>query len=252
MFVVATGRSGSTSLMQLLRQLPGSAFLGENAAWQHFFRLDKELEKARDFTLREANNKNRLPWVYGPRAGRPAFLSVYRDLLYAQLGWPVGPHVRMIGFKDVRWQFYIQKSGGVVLPELRDVDLLLEVFPCAQVILNYREDTDQQANSGFWSLMQMHNHTRVVAEIEKENEMLKLMAQRNPTAMRLVPLSDLQSVPALQALVEWLGFPGCRVTSVVKTNAGGFMSSLTDEEDCSSDTGCTPKHLNRHIDTTNC
>ena len=236
--------------MQILRELPGSDFTGENSGvWTTLYRLDRALTTNRGFTVREAVYKNRLPWVFNAQTARPGYLALYRDLLYAQLGWAVGPQVRLVGFKEVRWVTYKERLDL----ELGDLRFLLEVFPCARVLFNYREDAEHQAESGFWSVRDA-NRTKIVDEIQRTNSVLKEAALRHANNSRLVPLSDLGSLAAVQAIVDWLGFPGCRVKALPHSNNKGELTKMSDLMRCEKNDGCVPvgPPTNQYIDISAC
>ena len=95
-FIVAVGRSGSTSLLHLLRELPNShQLLGENGGlFASVVQLDSKLRDSWVYTERQGGQtpgaKDSLAWVHNAqRASREATLAVYRHLLSTALNWEV-------------------------------------------------------------------------------------------------------------------------------------------------------------------
>jgi len=93
-----------------------------------------------------------------------------------------------------------------------------------------------------------------VAEIERTNQVLREAALRHPDNARLLPLSDLKNETAVQAMLDWLGFPGCRVIALPHSNNGGEMTKMNAEMRCDKTNGCvsTEPTANRFIDISNC
>jgi hypothetical protein len=175
---------------------------------------------------------NRMPWLYNEPPARETLLASYRNVLYSAVNWRMGPDVSLIGFKEVRWLF----TEG-----LGDVDILLEMLPCAKLLLSYRTDVETQASSGFWTLRH-NNHTKVIHELSNSNEALLQLHARLPDQTRLVSLAQLGSVPEMQAVFDWMetGWQqrlGCRVVSVPHYNQNGTMDKASLADECTA-SGC--------------
>ena len=240
--------------MDVLRELPGADFTGENAdVWGAIVGLDQALKKRRKIVETEGIRRKRRPWVLNSRAWRSSFLATYRDLLYTGLNWRVGEGVRMVGFKEVRWSLLQNPENPATLR------LLLETFPCAKLILNYREDADAQSRSGFWKQKSGPAHVKgrrdaVEAKIERMNAALVAYAEAHPQNTMLMPLSKLSQKESLQAMVDWIGFPGCTVFAVPHENNKGTLSKIDKVEECTMDGGCLQPadYQNMYVNTTGC
>jgi len=207
--VVATGRSGSTSLLSLLRDVPGAEFFGENAGISHaLWDLWERLRMAREFTEQEAclpsrplerNDTSgcllfRPTWLHGGRPESERLLSLFREMVYALLSWPCGQDVSLIGWKEIRWA-----------PRYGDVKFLVRLFPCIKVVINYRHDVTGQLRSGFWAL-DTTNQTIARGRLEASNKLMdELHAYLGPERSRLLTMGQLNDITALQQLVDWLG-----------------------------------------------
>lgn len=91
-------------------------------------------------------------FYHTPGVDRASLLAGYRDVLLGYLN--PRPGVVLTGFKETHWQW---KEG------LRDARLLLEAFPCAKLVLNWRQDVAAQLDS-------QHAHPRVVKDLPKDME----------------------------------------------------------------------------------
>jgi len=218
-FIIATGRSGSTSLLTLLRELPGSDVLGENGGGiNSLWRLDKQLKAAADLRHRDGAIEKRVAWLHRPSDKlqmRSELVASYRKILEATVNWRIVPgETVLLGFKEVRWAFQDQ---------LADAELLLELYPCAKLILSYREDMETQAASGFHSVSE--DRRRTVKSLRLMNEALAAFAERHPQATLMMEAGSVSDKAALNHLLSWLGFPYCSVKDVPRVNLGGRMST---------------------------
>jgi hypothetical protein len=233
-FVVATGRSGSTSLLRLFRNISGSDFLGENdGVVSAVHDLDARLALYRREVLSYSLVSNHAPWVFNAAAVREEYLEAYRRLVHAALNWRAGPSIRLVGFKDVHWRFH---------DNLTDVDFLFELFPCAKVILNYRKDAESQSRSGMWKVRDHMTSEKSLDTIRQNNQAMLRYHAKRPAQTRLVTTEELDSREALQALLDWVS-PSlkCTVLVTVRTNSNGTLASLASEEVCTESTGCSPR-----------
>lgn len=224
---------------------------------QRIFFMDKNLQDIRRLATMEVPLTDPLTDAAHPLAGdgeqphavalqragaaRETLLASYRSVLFAAVNWRRGPDVRVIGFKEVRWLF----TEG-----LGDVKILMEMLPCAKLLLSYREDVGQQAKSGFWTIRNS-NHTKVLQELQESNDAMKQLHARAPTATRLVSMDELNSKEAVQAMVDWLDPErrlGCTVIGLPHYNSNGTLDKASLADIC-TERGCTrrPDYMNQFL-----
>ena len=177
-------------------------------------------------------------WVFND-VQRSEVLRANREMMWSHVGWRAS--ASLIGFKEVRWAFH---------KDLADVDFLLDLFPCAKVLLSYRTDIEVQARSGFWATRNI-NETKILQEITRANEALFSLHKRRPDNTRLAPLDSLKDVVSLQAHLDWaagLGEMGCSVTAVPWANAQGRLDRHLSDR-CEVVGGCTadPDYVRRYL-----
>jgi hypothetical protein len=218
-FLVATGRSGSTSLLTLLREVPGSEFLGENAGVSGaIFDLSERLRMSRAYVESEGCStepqvgcrQHRAAWLHNHRPDADKLKDLYRELLFTALSWPSVPDVELIGFKEIRWT-----------PKFRDVRFWLSLFPCAKVIFNIRPDVQSQLKSGFWDLGST-NKPRALEKLMAANSEIRNLHKQWPDQSRLLPIEQLSNISALQGVIDWLGLRRrCTVMRAPHENVNG-------------------------------
>ena len=176
-FVLGTGRSGSTSLLWFLNSLPDAHFVGENAGVGN---LLVELANAAVQTERRSH----LTAWHNPTLNSARFqCNLVRTLL--DLVDPP-PSARIIGFKSIR----IVESA----------ERLAALFPCARFIVNVRDDVQAQSRSSFYGLQ---SHTPERASLPNRTAALLEFAAQQPDRRYVLPTEQI-TVAGLQELLRWL------------------------------------------------
>ena len=213
-FIVATGRSGSTSLLSLLNSLPGVSLSGENeGVWNLLWRTELRLRKRRHSVEKQYS----VAWKHTAEIRKPLILAGYRHILMGyinpQLTWQNGSSTTAtayVGFKEIRWAWK---------HELADVDFLFDLFPCALGIFNYRNDTVAQQKSAF-------NRKHSSARFLIQNEILKRAHQRHHNRSFLFSTEQLASIADRDAVLSWLKFGTCHVDKAPHHNINGSLTGL--------------------------
>ena len=182
-------------------------------------------------------------------SSRAAFLALYRDLLYASINWPVGSDVRMVGFKEVRWTPQFLRDSPTFFHQ--KMALLLEVFPCSKLIINFRSDVDAQSKSDFWQRMQKKpsDLKMVLASLKRVNDELKAFTEQHPDNTFLMPTERLSDLQHLQRLIHWLGYEECEIAAAPHENNNGTLTRDNPSDICSKQHGCsrTPGYVNQYV-----
>lgn len=143
-FVVSSGRSGSTLVQGLLNALPGVLVRGENGFY--LMELFRAQRRVRQFQHAFGPNSwNGTSAFYGiAEADADDFLRVTRTLMHRQLIARKNPwRITVIGFKEVRWEeLHPDEYAGFFR-------FFERIFPDAKYVLNDR-DPERTAGSGHW------------------------------------------------------------------------------------------------------
>ena len=176
LFILGTGRSGSTSLMWALNALPGVHISGENDGVAN---LLVQFSEAAVKTQRLAHLT---AWTNSLDAPRLQ-CSLVR-LLLRVINAP--PTARVAGFKTIRLVEHAERFAALL--------------PCARFVVNVRRDVRRQSRSSFYRL---RSHAAEAAQLANRTQALLDFAARQPASRRVVRTEEL-SVRGLQALLRWL------------------------------------------------
>ena len=177
-FILGTGRSGSTSLLWFLNALPGMHIVGENLG------IGNLLVQLSD-ALVQTEHKGGL-YTAWTNSFDAASLQCDLAKLLLRLINPA-PSARLVGFKTIR--------------VFEAAPRLASLFPCARFIINVRGSVSTQARSSFYRLNsrraerdQLQNHSATLLEF----------ARQHPTISHVIRTEELTR-RGLTKLLRWLG-----------------------------------------------
>jgi hypothetical protein len=199
-FIAATGRSGSTTLMTFLNNIPGVHMSGENDGQTKHLRLIYE-------SLRLVKQEHTRSVAWANTYDMNEIKQDMREMLIHMINPPAGSDT--IGFKEIRFQS-------------KDLDFIRMLFPCAKFILSIREDVSKQAKSSFHT---RENRTRVKATLKKKNEIFSSLSRKHPDLMYLVKLEDF-SVKKFDDILQFLGRTDCKTLRVPELNMEGGYTNM--------------------------
>jgi hypothetical protein len=201
--VLATGRSGSTSMVGMLNQLPRYDIGGE----QHGQLIGLQ-QMYNDFSttrLYSSVTKKGGAW-YSRKMSKMQFLCWAQSFFLVQSGskerFDIGD---VHGFKEIRYNTTEQ------------LDFLNHIFPCAKYIINYRIDLEAQTHSAFRA-------DNSVSELDQFNKVLLKFAHKHRHRSFIFPLEFYSNESHWNQLFRFLDRPQCKVISVVHSNANGSLA----------------------------
>jgi hypothetical protein len=177
-FILGTGRSGSTSLMWLLNALPGVHIAGENMGIGN---LLAELSQS----AVETERRSRIYAGWASRIDAPRVQCGLVRLLLRLVNPP--PGARIIGFKTIR-----------VFERAYQLATLL---PCARFVVNVRGDRHTQRKSSFFRLRSKAAERGL---LENRTTALLAFADEHRNNSFVVRTEDL-TIRGTQGLLNWLG-----------------------------------------------
>lgn len=187
-FVHATGRSGSTTLRGFLNSIPGYWISGEN--WGASIGLMGFFKRLKTIPQNMIHGKGVFENHFDYGIIRNNIRKTIIDVISPTWGDEV------IGYKEV-------KNTD---PEL--FKFLKGMFPCMKLILNYRLDVKEQANTP------MHKQSGHTADgLAKKNQQMIDFHAKHPNWTYLMPLQDFNPAK-FDALLAWLGESHCRTGSI--------------------------------------
>ena len=206
-FVVATGRSGSTTILSLLNGLPEVYVAGENyGIWQVIWRSYLELNRRRNLLTLQYS----AAWQHTETQNKSIMFDGFRLVLFGSIHPPAS--AVFVGFKEIRWAWRYS---------LLDVDFLFDVFPCARVILNYRDNITAQHQSAF------HRSTSLRQLVKKNRALFNAHLRHRETSF-LISTEELLYVSKVDRLFQWLNFSHCRAIHIPNHNSNGSLIGLSE------------------------
>lgn len=232
-FVLAQGRSGSTTLKNMLNLLPGMRISGEigdtiekmEDIWSYLIDEEENLVKARG-NINDRWGHNKYP---------PEYLSCAAQKFVEALNPPEkfsdgkDPDT-IIGFKELR------------IDTLRQVEFLLTHFPCSRFIFNVRSDP----LSLKFSQKKWLKNDDLLDKSQKVPLVHRYMQQRLGASrvyyMDMVEWSEGDG-KEFNLLASWLGYENCVFPSVFHDNLVVQNKWMTDKDRFTLDWNCRLKQF---------
>lgn len=197
LFIISTGRSGSTTLLKSLRLVHLVRIIGET-------NILSELE-----TL--YNGAIAIQIKRGHVDENEILLRLQRlyNLLHqSDISNNTGEALVLLGSKEVH-------LASDMLPFIR------KLFPCSRFIFNYRRNVEKQSQSAF------HKLSGSTVEQLRENTAALLRAHdRLPFVSTTIALEDF-SLKSFDSLLRWMGLMQCRFTDIGHYNYNGTYRPAT-------------------------
>lgn len=253
LFILATGRSGSTSLLRMFNQLPNVRLSGENynilyEASSIYSFFDKESHK-RHFKNKTTNDKgffmhdtveegpfqhNAIP-VGSLACVTQTLLKTINppDFMNEMSSYnPNEESKKIIGAKMIR----IQIPGWS--PD-ESVDFFRKNFPCARYIINIRSNLENQLESMEEAFRLTKDEIQIKKEsVQNQTKFLKdFYHLMGDDQARLVDLSIWKNdVGIINNITSWLGFKDCAFDALVHENHDRYQpdhsTNLSLSESC--------------------
>ena len=230
LFIIATGRSGSTTLLKMFNQLPNVRLSGENYnVLYHAANIYRAIKNSNQF-FNEETIKNGRYMHKSVEEGAfqhnampiGSFSCVMQSLVdfvnppsTAPEDLPLDHKAEaknILGMKVIR----LQQSDWSALHAKK---FLVQSFPCARFIINIRSNTYEQGESVI-SAFKDSDLDAAVNKIEVQTSFLEELAGRlGGKRAKLIDMEDWKDdVSVLNDVVNWLGFEGCEFNYVLHEN----------------------------------
>jgi hypothetical protein len=255
LIIVATGRSASTTLTEMVARLPGVRMTGENN------NLISRFENVLKTSPPEMLSGKSAAWFHDNSIPEESF-SCASQTVFTTFNPPKlnndttgtnndgemleeSDEKTILGFKTIRF-FHdeIQKANGKNLSPKQIQEIvnakiisLNHLFPCARFVINYRSDMMQQVAS--WKA-QFHanNATSTMQTIQLDNDMLRTF-QTTLGSERSILLDSTdwtQNITVFNEMLDWLGFSkACHFSAALEYNTQNGYKATKTEVDLSPD-----------------
>jgi len=237
LFILAPGRTGSTTLLTMFNKLPGVRLSGENYGELNLAaHLSSNLEQGDpdnpNFVYDEAMPDGPFEHNAIPTGSLACVSQHLLNVLNPPPMWMMKDRAHfsdkaierydsklIMGFKTVRLD-----EGAWTYNEA--IKYLKEAFPCARFIINTGSDHDSVVRSRQKHFEYSKPTPKLLEDLKKQNEFYINMANElGPDIARLVDLDDwMNDVDVLNGIVRWLGFSNCKFNIIIHDNKDGFRS----------------------------
>jgi hypothetical protein len=240
LFIVASPRSGSTTLLHMLSALPNVRLSGENFNELYYTSKLTTNLKNKKFESSETMKKGSF---MGGTIEEGAFMhnaipigsmACVAQTLVETLNPPKMTAAenkqpfdaseeagRILGMKLVR----ISKAEWT--PQ-EAAEFFQESFPCSRVLVNFRSNSKNQIRSIVDSFGLKDEKARL-EKLEKENKFLASFAETlGEERAKLINMSEWKDdIQILNSVLKWMGFEGCEFSSLVHENHHGYARDRT-------------------------
>jgi len=221
--ILATGRSGSTSVLQMLNALPGFFVAGEHAGtindlmhvWRNIFRnkgAPLGWPSKDPLVGFKSDTQSIGPWFHAEHSEMKV-LCTLQSAAQLLLGEVDTSTYSTLGFKEIRY----------ASPDI--LDFLTRLFPCARFIVNVRKNIEAQASSAFWNRT---TYDDAVKTLETETRNLREWQAKDASKRFLLELESF-SPDLFNRMLAWLGVTGCRYMQVAHVNDRGSYDHIASE-----------------------
>jgi len=240
LFIAATGRSASTTLLKMLNYLPNVRLSGENNNELYVASLlDSNLRKssssmAYDEEVVGAWMHHKIPnqAMACPIQHVVSTITPPPNEVLQTLNETWAPSLdeydqsTILGLKTIRIQ-QSEWSPSEWSPS-EAAAFFKESFPCSRIVVNIRSDTGRQAQSAVKLGWTPRTPDAVEEGLMKEVEFLTEFAEHlGPDTARIIDMEMwTQHVSILNDLVAWLGYKDCNFQSIVHDNHHGYGLDL--------------------------
>ena len=215
LFIIAQGRSGSTTLKNMINLLPGIRIRGEIGT--SLFDMLKLFGS--DNTIFHKNG-GQFRNSFGHYDYRPNHMTCPAQSLMGAINPPKESDSfhdsdTIIGLKEIR------------IHTMEQVDFLLQHFPCSRFIFNIRSTGLEESQKKHFLY---HKHTIANNGLIPAlyNELKKKLGPKRLIQMDMSKWSESEG-RAFTALSYWLGFKNCTFHSLIHDNVNGYAHVGADE-----------------------
>jgi hypothetical protein len=249
LFIIATGRSGSTTLLSMFNQLPNVRLSGENYNIVFkTFELLKPIEERPDYfikneTMREGffmhDSVDSGPFMHNA-IPIGAFSCVVQHLHRTFNPPPIissdgynhsfvdqeDEDEKILGMKEIR----LQDQDLISWTAKEAAKFLNENFPCSRYIINTNSNYTKQSASMKKYLKHKTadlDRKEVKNKIHTENAFLTDLSEilGEDTAQLIDIVEWKEDVSILNKIVDWLGYENCAFNMLIHDNYAGFTAS---------------------------
>ena len=226
LFIISTGRSGSTTLLKMFDHLPNVRLSGEN--WNELYvasQLNTNLDEPHfvdDLVVGKGRySKPKEDGAFQHNALPIGAMSCVTQHLVETLDPPEFPEdtyereddsKTILGMKLIR----LQRASW---SPFKAAEFLQKSFPCARFVINIRSDTEALTNSYHTNF----NWNVTEPDLVNRTQFLRDLDEHLGYSSTLIDFTYWQhKIDNLNAVIDWLGFENCAFNAMVHENSEGY------------------------------
>eukprot|EP00542_Grammatophora_oceanica_P008447 CAMPEP_0194054970 /NCGR_PEP_ID=MMETSP0009_2-20130614/55179_1 /TAXON_ID=210454 /ORGANISM="Grammatophora oceanica, Strain CCMP 410" /LENGTH=366 /DNA_ID=CAMNT_0038703705 /DNA_START=53 /DNA_END=1153 /DNA_ORIENTATION=+ len=229
LILLATGRSGSTTLMNMMGQLPSVRMAGENNdLLGHLKRMEDDILENPQFVH---NHHGDLTDWNGPWRHNPVLngsLACVSQQMIETINPPLvdreGHYIsaeteesKILGFKTIRLLNHMEEKKH---DDERVAEWLGNTMPCARFLVNIRSEVEAQADSHSAAFQKKDDVEKLRTMNKRMRNLQKLLG--SDRAFMLDSSKWTKKVSLLNEALAWLGYSEeCNFTKVLQFNTNG-------------------------------
>lgn len=218
LFVLGTGRSGSTSVLTMLNAIPDVYIAGEPKLTMPMM-MSMYNERPKEWSADKGDREIKARW-HKPTMYHELLCDLQRYIKHA-IGQSEAATEKIIGFKDIH---AVDESHLWFYKRL---------FPCARFIVNWRDGIEEDValqNKALKTVLEAKHMTS--SDVRHEIVKKQQWAAKNPDITATLPLHNF-TVGNFNRILRWLNVEGCEYTAVAHANnnagAGPFSADSSSQ-----------------------
>lgn len=241
LFVLAQGRSGSTTMKNMLNELPGVRLSGEVGD------TIKEMKHLWDYILNNENlvrGRGNFKGSWGHNDYPPSYLSCPAQMLIESINPPQNfedeESKSIIGFKEIR------------VDSIETMEFLLAFFPCSRFVFNIRSDPVgllRSQNMNFGNDGYSDSTSDKLPELYRK--FYDMLGPNRAYFMDMVQWSKMDGKKYFDELAKWLRFENCSYPGILHDNTGNGYELDDRRFDLGSSCRYSGKSLEEKVDLKN-
>lgn len=224
---MATARSGSTSVLHMLRQLPHVRMAGENN--NALFSIHEMLKNTLEYPMWKAGAETSGAWGHG-RVG-PGDMACPAQHMIEAINPPLAREQSLrgevshgllgndpntiFGFKTIRYHKMWEKDDMI------DAAAFIKTyFPCSRIVINYRSDLEQQSHSVLWNSNPEKSKETLAGFNNRLHTLAELLGHDMAYVMDGAEWQSREGngTQAFDRLAYWLGYRDCKFSRIAHDN----------------------------------
>jgi hypothetical protein len=220
---IAEGRSGSTTVMTMLDQLPNLRMAGENNGI-----LIHQLDDVKAMAI--LNKYYQGAWQHNsiPEQALACPIQKFIEVINPPKmseNILIDDKDTIIGFKTIRLH---NNMASNVFTSKEICEFIIQYYPCSKILVNYRSDTQALLKSRHHTFGKNDKMDKLIRDAQKLQDIAQCLDSKGKVPrMKMIDMNEWSSseskgVEVFNDVAKFLGYKNCSYPFVVHNNDGGY------------------------------